>query len=132
MKKVKLIGPGLKLNNSWHFIGDIVEITDEEYEKNCEFLKLIEEIEKSEQDNKNGEQNNENDENNNATENENDEDPSKDENENPEEDKGEDETDEDEEMELLKEKAKKLGINPGKMKKETLLKKIEAAESQKE
>ena len=42
MYKVKLVGPGLFLNGAWHWINDIVEITEDTYEKNKDFLEIIE------------------------------------------------------------------------------------------
>ena len=117
MKKVKLIGPGLKLNNSWKWCGDIVEITDEEYEKNKNFLELLEDINEDE---KNDTSEGTNDTNKNSTT----ENDASEEGENTD---GEDE-EIDEELEIIRVKAKELGINPGRMKKETLLAKIKEKE----
>lgn len=120
MKKVKLIGPGLKLNNSWKWCGDIVEITDKEYEKNKNFLELLEDINEDE---KNDTSKDTNDLDNNGNDSTNGNDTTG---------EGENTDDEDEEndeeLELIRAKAKELGINPGRMKKETLLAKIKEKE----
>lgn len=115
MKRVKLIGPGLKLKNSWHWIGDKVDISDAEYEKNKEHLELLEDIYEETvpqviTPTNPGESESEN---NNPDENEDLHDGSNEDNE------------EDEELEILRSKAKELGIaNAGRMKKETLVEKI--------
>lgn len=128
MKKVKLIGPGLKLNNKWSWCGDTVVISDTEFEKNAEYLELIEDVEdKTHSNNKNNEnnnniitENNENTTNNNNDGGENNNPETPEEN-NP----NGDEDGQDDELELLRAEAKSLGINPGNAKKDTLLKKIE-------
>ena len=45
MYKVKLIGPGLKIENKWHWIGETVIVNKEDYEKNKKYLEVIEIIE---------------------------------------------------------------------------------------
>ena len=115
MKRVKLIGPGLKLKNSWYWIGEKVDISDAEYEKNKEHLELLEDIyeETVPQATTPTNPDESESENNNPDENEDLHDGSN-------EDNGEDE-----ELEILRSKAKELGIaNAGRMKKETLVEKI--------
>lgn len=43
MKRVKLLGPGLKLQNKWYWINEIASVSDEEYEENKKYLQLLEE-----------------------------------------------------------------------------------------
>ncbi|MBO5143611.1 MAG: hypothetical protein J6C46_11600 [Clostridia bacterium] len=119
MYKVKLIGPGLKIENKWHWIGETVIVNKEDYEKNKKYLEVIEIIE---------------DENSTETvENKNESELSEDENTKDEEENEETEEDEedvDEEMEILRKKATELGIEFRKnTKKETLIKKISEAEN---
>ena len=44
MKKVRVDGPAVKLNNNWYFDKETAVISDEEFEKNKKYLKLIENI----------------------------------------------------------------------------------------
>ena len=116
MYKVKLIGPGLKIENKWHWIGETVIVNKEDYEKNKKYLEVIEIIE-DEEDAGKVEDKNENE----LTEAENT-------NDNEEDTETEEEVDE--EMELLRKKATELGIEFRKnTKKETLIKKISEAEN---
>lgn len=113
MYKVKLIGPGLKIENKWHWIGETVIVNKEDYEKNKKYLEVIEIIEAENTTETIGEKN--------ETE------LSGNENTNDEEEKTEDV---DEEMEILRKKATELGIEFRKnTKKETLIKKISEAEN---
>lgn len=119
MYKVKLIGPGLKIENKWHWIGETVIVNKEDYEKNKNYLEVIEIIETENTTETIGEEN--------ETE------LSDNENTNDEEEKTETEEeteDVDEEMEILRKKATELGIEFRKnTKKETLIKKISEAEN---
>ncbi len=132
MKKVELIGPGLKLNNSWYWCGDVVYVSEAEYEKNKSFLKVIEDIKEKQNinnliknDNEDTNINNNIDEKNNT---------GTDKNTNENEMTNNDTIlNDDEELEILREKAKELGIaNAHLMKKETLLAKISEAEKNNE
>ena len=135
IRKVRVKGPGVKLKNKWCYIGDEAIIDEQEYEKNKEYIDVIEEIEAEteiedaekatgENQNPEGEQedlNSDDDSNTNVGSNE-EKEPEEDNEEEPEEN-------EDEELEALKERAKELGINvTHNMKKETIIKKIEDAE----
>ena len=44
MKKVRVDGPAVKLNNNWYFDKETAVISDEEFEKNKKYLKLMENI----------------------------------------------------------------------------------------
>lgn len=102
MFKVRVKGEGVKLANKWCFIGDEVIIDEEEYEKNKEYVDVIEVIEETKA---GGNPNSEED------------------------DTGVGDNSEDEELEALREKAKELGIkNIHNMKKETLIAKIQEIE----
>lgn len=130
MKKVKLIGPGLKLDNSWYWCGEIVIINDDEYEKNKNFLEVLENIEEDPSNNNLTKVDNENTNTNNNIDKEKDDNTDTDNNANENEtESNEDKSNDDEELEILKEKAKELGI-PGfhLMKKETLLARISEIE----
>ena len=143
MIKVRVKGEGVKLANKWCFINEEAIIDLEEYERNKEYVDIIEEIEEPKTDpevltsneeastgesqNPEGEQeisnNDDSDTNVGSIDGE----------DNPEGDNGENNESEDEELEALKERAKELGIkNTHNMKKETIIKKIEAAEKAKE
>lgn len=124
-RKVRVTGPGVKLNNIWCYINEEAVIDEKQYKENEKYVEVIEEIEETktedikpaapvvqkepvEEKEKMKEDNNP--ESNEKTEN--------------------DEQTEDEELEALKEKAKKLGIkNAHNMKKETLIAKIEEAKA---
>lgn len=121
MKRVKLIGPGLKLKNSWYWIGEKVDISDAEYEKNKEHLEVLEDIYEETVPKATTSTNPDELENENNTPDENEDlhDGANGNHENNENDE------EDEELEILRSKAKELGIaNAGRMKKETLVEKI--------
>ena len=45
MKKVRIKGPAIKLNGVWQFKNTVVDISDEEYVENKDYLDLIEKIE---------------------------------------------------------------------------------------
>ena len=112
-RKVRVTGPGVKLNNIWCYINEEAVIDEKQYKENEKYVEVIEEIEEPKTEPENpinpeGEQNDGTDsEGENSGENKN-------------------ETSEDEELEALKEKAKELGIkNAHNMKKETLIAKIE-------
>ena len=125
IRKVRVTGPGVKLNNIWCYINEEAVIDEKQYKENEKYVEVIEEIEETktedikpaapvvqtepvEETEKMQEDNNP--ESNEKTEN--------------------DEQTEDEELEALKEKAKKLGIkNAHNMKKETLIAKIEEAKA---
>lgn len=122
-RKVRVTGPGVKLNNVWCYINEEAVIDEKQYKENEKYVEVIEEIEETKTEEvktaapavqtetveeKNQEDNNP--ESNEKTEN--------------------DEQTEDEELEALKEKAKELGIkNAHNMKKETLIAKIEEAKA---
>lgn len=120
-RKVRVTGPGVKLNNIWCYINEEAVIDEKQYKENEKYVEVIEEIEETKTEDikpaapvvqtepveeKEKMQEDNNPESNEKTEN--------------------DEQTEDEELEALKEKAKKLGIkNAHNMKKETLIAKIE-------
>lgn len=120
-RKVRVTGPGVKLNNIWCYINEEAVIDEKQYKENEKYVEVIEEIEETKTEDikpavpvvqtepveeKEKMQEDDNPESNEKTEN--------------------DEQTEDEELEALKEKAKKLGIkNAHNMKKETLIAKIE-------
>ncbi len=118
IRKVRVKGPGVKLNNKWCYIGDEATIDEQEYEKNKDYIDIIEEIEEQEteakiQDITEEKQNPEEEQ----------------ENQNSDDGSDTNEEEESEELEALKERAKELGINvTHNMKKETIIKKIENAE----
>lgn len=139
MIKVRVKGEGVKLANKWCFINEEATIDLEEYERNKEYVDIIEEIEEPKTDpevstsneeastgesqSQEGEQeilnNDGSDTNVGSIEGEN----------NPEGDNGENNESEDEELDALKERAKELGIkNTHNMKKETLIAKIQETE----
>lgn len=105
---VKVKGVGVKLAGKWCFVNETAEINKEEYENNKEYVEVIQEDIK-EPENSEGELNNNSNINTNTET---------------------DDFEEDKELETLKEKARKLGINvTHNMKKETIIKKIEETES---
>ena len=124
-RKVRVTGPGVKLNNIWCYINEEAVIDEKQYKENEKYVEVIEEIEETKTEDikpaapvvqkepveeKEKMQEDNNPESNEKTEN--------------------DEQTEDEELEALKEKAKKLGIkNAHNMKKETLIAKIEEAKA---
>lgn len=124
-RKVRVTGPGVKLNNIWCYINEEAVIDEKQYKENEKYVEVIEEIEETKTEDikpaapvvqtepveeKEKMQEDNNPESNEKTEN--------------------DEQTEDEELEALKEKAKKLGIkNAYNMKKETLIAKIEEEKS---
>lgn len=124
-RKVRVTGPGVKLNNVWCYINEEAVIDEKQYKENEKYVEVIEEIEETKTEDikpaapvvqtepveeKEKMQEDNNPESNEKTEN--------------------DEQTEDEELEALKEKAKKLGIkNAHNMKKETLIAKIEEAKA---
>ena len=121
IRRVRVKGPGVKLANKWCYIGDEATVDEQEYEKNKEYVDVIEEIEepKIEPENPEGEQNDGTDIN----------DGTNDEEENSGENKNE--ISEDEEIEALKARAKELNIKvTANMKKETIINKIEEAEKE--
>lgn len=140
MFRVRVKGEGVKLANKWCFINEEATIDLEEYERNKEYVDIIEEIEEAKTDlevptsnegasteesqNPEGEQdisNNDGSDNNvGSIEKEN----------NPDgENNEENDESEDEELDALKERAKALGIkNTHNMKKETLIAKIKETE----
>lgn len=107
---VKVKGAGVKLAGKWCFINETAEISKEEYENNKEYVEVIQE-DMQEPENSEGEPNNFSSVNANI-------------------DIEGNNSREDKELETLKEKARKLGINvTHNMKKETIIKKIEETES---
>lgn len=118
-RKVRVTGPGVKLNNIWCYINEEAVIDEKQYKENEKYVEVIEEIEETKTEDikpaapvvqtepveeKEKMQEDNNPESNEKTENE--------------------------ELEVLKEKAKKLGIkNAHNMKKETLIAKIEEAKA---
>ena len=124
IRRVRVKGPGVKLANKWCYIGDEATVDEQEFEKNKEYVDVIEEIEEPKTEPENpinpeGEQNDGTDINDGTT----------DEGENSGENKNE--TSEDEELEALKARAKELNIKvTANMKKETIINKIEEAEKE--
>ena len=122
-RKVRVTGPGVKLNNVWCYINEEAVIDEKQYKENEKYVEVIEEIEETKTEEvktaapavqtetvEEKKQEDNNPESNEKTEN--------------------DEQTEDEELEALKEKAKKLGIkNAHNMKKETLIARIEEAKA---
>ncbi len=124
-RKVRVTGPGVKLNNVWCYINEEAVIDEKQYKESEKYVEVIEEIEETKTEEvktaapavqtETVEEKEKNQEDNNPESNEKTED---------------DEQTEDEELEALKEKAKKLGIkNAHNMKKETLIAKIEEAKA---
>jgi hypothetical protein len=124
IRRVRVKGPGVKLANKWCYIGDEATVDEQEFEKNKEYVDVIEEIEEPKTEPENpinpeGEQNDGTDIN----------DGTNDEGENSGENKNE--TSEDEELEALKARAKELNIKvTANMKKETIINKIEETEKE--
>lgn len=124
VRRVRVKGPGVKLANKWCYIGDEATVDEQEFEKNKEYVDVIEEIEEPKTEPENpinpeGEQNDGTDIN----------DGINDEGENSGENKNE--ASEDEELEALKARAKELNIKvTANMKKETIINKIEEAEKE--
>lgn len=122
-RKVRVTGPGVKLNNVWCYINEEAVIDEKQYKENEKYVEVIEEIEETKTEEvktaapavqtetvEEKKQEDNNPESNEKTEN--------------------DEQTEDEELDALKEKAKELGIkNAHNMKKETLIAKIEEAKA---
>lgn len=131
-RKVRVKGPGVKLNNVWRYINEEAIIDEVQYEDNKEYVEVIEEIAensntKPEQENKSTDVSNTNPVNNEGEEipkedlKENNKENSE---ENPEESEENNEK-EDEELVKLREEAKELGIRGAhNMKKENLIAKI--------
>ena len=137
-RKVRVKGPGVKLNNIWCYINEVAVIDEAQYEENKEYIEEIEENSntKLKEENKSVDGSDIN-VGANETEKEISEEQPKEESEdnigeNTQEDtgeNGEDNEGEDEELEALKERAKELGITvTHNMKKETIIKKIEEKE----
>ena len=113
---VKVKGVGVKLAGKWCFKNQTAEISKEEYEDNKEYVEIIQE-DIEEPKNPEGELNNGSDTNDGIIDGS--------------ENSGED--NKDEELEVLKEEAKKLGINvTHNMRKDTIIKKIEEANAKNE
>lgn len=122
-RKVRVTGPGVKLNNVWCYINEEAVIDEKQYKENEKYVEVIEEIEETKTEEvktaapavqtetvEEKKQEDNNPESNEKTEN--------------------DEQTEDEELDALKEKAKELGIkNAHNMKKETLIARIEEAKA---
>ena len=122
-RKVRVTGPGVKLNNIWCYINEEAVIDEKQYKENEKYVEVIEEIEETKTEEvktaapavqtetvEEKKQEDNNPESNEKTEN--------------------DEQTEDEELDALKEKAKELGIkNAHNMKKETLIARIEEAKA---
>lgn len=123
-RKVRVTGPGVKLNNIWCYINEEAVIDEKQYKENEKYVEVIEEIEEPKTEPENpinpeGEQNDGTDIN----------DGTNDEGENSGENKNE--TSEDEELEALKARAKELNIKvTANMKKETIINKIEETEKE--
>lgn len=124
-RKVRVTGPGVKLNNVWCYINEEAVIDEKQYKENEKYVEVIEEIEETKTEEvktaepavqtETVEEKEKNQEDNNPESNEKTE---------------KDEQTEDEELDALKEKAKELGIkNAHNMKKETLIAKIEEAKA---
>lgn len=137
-RKVRVKGPGVKLNNVWCYINEEAVIDEAQYEENKEYVEVIEEIKenpntKLDEGKKTADGSDINVGTNEIekeiTEEQTKEEPEDNSGENIEENTGENEKDnesEDEELEALRERAKELGINvTHNMKKETIIKKIE-------
>lgn len=129
MYKVKVKGVGVKLAGKWSFKGDVVEITSEEYEKNKEYVDVIEVIEEkiiAPENPETGKELNNKDDNENTEKGMND--GGNDEEENTRE--GTNNVNSDVELDKLKAEAEKLGIKvTHNMKKETIIDKIEKAKT---
>ena len=122
-RKVRVTGPGVKLNNVWCYINEEAVIDEKQYKENEKYVEVIEEIEETKTEEvktaapavqtetvEEKKQEDNNPESNEKTE--------------------KDEQTEDEELDALKEKAKELGIkNAHNMKKETLIARIEEAKA---
>ena len=122
-RKVRVTGPGVKLNNVWCYINEEAVIDEKQYKENEKYVEVIEEIEETKTEEvktaapavqtetvEEKKQEDNNPESNEKIEN--------------------DEQTEDEELDALKEKAKELGIkNAHNMKKETLIARIEEAKA---
>ena len=122
-RKVRVTGPGVKLNNVWCYINEEAVIDEKQYKENEKYVEVIEEIEETKTEEvktaapavqtetvEEKKKEDKNPESNEKTEN--------------------DEQTEDEELDALKEKAKELGIkNAHNMKKETLIARIEEAKA---
>lgn len=133
MKRVKVNGPGVKLANKWCYIGDEAIIDEEEYERNKEYVDVIEEIEEPQTEQEKNEENPEEEGTPEEVEGnvEEEEETPEEETDNTETEEEENPKGEDEELEALKDRAKELGINiTHNMKKETIIKKIEKAEKE--
>lgn len=141
-RKVRVKGPGVKLNNVWRYINEEAIIDEVQYEDNKEYVEVIEEIEenqntKLDEENKSADGSDINVGTNEIEKEIIEEQPKEepeDNSENTEENAGEDAKDnenEDEELVKLREEAKELGIRGAhNMKKENLIAKIkEMAES---
>lgn len=136
-RKVRVKGPGVKLNNVWRYINEEAIIDEAQYEDNKEYVEVIEEIEenankKSKEENKSTDASNTNTVNNEEeiSKEELEENNKEDSEENSKKSEENDEK-EDEELVKLREEAKELGIRGAhNMKKENLIAKIkEMAES---
>ena len=46
-RKVRVKGPGVKLNNIWCYINEVAVIDEAQYEENKEYVEVIEEIEEN-------------------------------------------------------------------------------------
>ena len=46
-RKVRVKGPGVKLNNIWCYIDEVAVIDEAQYEENKEYVEVIEEIEEN-------------------------------------------------------------------------------------
>lgn len=126
-RKVRVKGPGIKLNNVWCYINEEAIIDEAQYEDNKEYIEVIEEIEENANIKSKEEDKSTNASNTNTVNNE--EEISKEELEenNKENSKNSEENDEkeDEELVKLREEAKELGIRGAhNMKKENLITKI--------
>ena len=122
-RKVRVTGPGVKLNNVWCYINEEAVIDEKQYKENEKYVEVIEDIEETKTEEvktaapavqtetvEEKKQEDNNPESNEKIEN--------------------DEQTEDEELDALKEKAKELGIkNAHNMKKETLIARIEEAKA---
>lgn len=127
-RKVRVKGPGVKLNNVWCYINEEAVIDEAQYEENKDYVEVIEEIKENQEtksDNGTGINVGSNEGEKQPTEDDKNEDPKGDSKDNS------DENNEDEELEALKDRAKELGINiTHNMKKETIIKKIEEKEAE--
>ena len=126
-RKVRVKGPGVKLNNIWCYINEVAVIDEAQYEENKDYVEVIEEIKENQETKSIQETKSDDGTDINVGSNEGEKQtPEDDKNENPkgdsEDNSDENNEDEDEELVKLREEAKELGIRGAhNMKKENLI-----------